>query len=85
MERVVGASTVAVAGPVGTWGMEAGVATPVVSEMLGHSSTRVTENTFQHVRATMHQRAAEILDQVIDGPEETNGKYLDRGVIGSNE
>ena len=60
----------------GTWGMEAGVATPVVSEMLGHSSTRVTESHYQHVKATMHRDAASVLERLFDGSEETNAKHL---------
>jgi len=41
--------------------------TKVVSEMLGHSSTRVTEEVYQHTTPTMHRQVADLMDAVLGG------------------
>lgn len=39
--------------------LEAGIDVKVVSEQLGHSTTAITQNTYQHVRRVTHRDAAE--------------------------
>jgi integrase len=39
--------------------LEAGVDIKVVSDQLGHSSTQITHDTYQHVRRAVHRNAAE--------------------------
>lgn len=43
-----------------TLALEAGVETKVVSEILGHSTTRITQDTYQHVRVQVQIDAAEV-------------------------
>ena len=42
-----------------TLALEAGVGTKIVSEQLGHSTTRITEDLYQHVRVQLQIDAAE--------------------------
>lgn len=42
-----------------TLALEAGVDIKVVSDQLGHSTTTITRDTYQHVRRAAHQDAAE--------------------------
>ena len=39
--------------------LEAGVDIKIVSEQLGHSTTRITQDMYQHVRLQVHQDSAE--------------------------
>jgi integrase len=40
-------------------GLEAGNDIKIVSEQLGHSTVRITQDTYQHVRRQLHDDAAE--------------------------
>jgi integrase len=42
-----------------TLALEAGVDIKVVSDQLGHSTTTITRDTYQHVRRATHRDAAE--------------------------
>jgi integrase len=42
-----------------TLALEAGVDIKIVSEQLGHSTTRITEDLYQHVRHQVHSDSAE--------------------------
>jgi site-specific recombinase XerD len=42
--------------------LEEGVPVRVVSELLGHSSTRITEDVYSHVTARLAEEAARALD-----------------------
>lgn len=46
--------------------LEEGVPMKVVSELLGHSSTRITEDVYSHVTARLVQAAADALDRALD-------------------
>lgn len=45
--------------------LEAGVDIRVVSERMGHSTTSITQNLYQHVRRVVHDRAAEAVVQLL--------------------
>ncbi len=47
--------------------LEEGVPMKVVAELLGHSSTRITENIYSHVTARLVQEAAEAMDRALGG------------------
>jgi integrase len=47
--------------------LAAGLPTKVVSERLGHSSTAITTDTYQHVTETMQRDAADRIGEVLDG------------------
>ena len=47
--------------------LAAGIPTKVVSERLGHSSTAITTDIYQHVTETMQREAAEKIGAVLDG------------------
>src|SRR5262249_18185036 len=47
----------------------AGEDSKVVSERLGHSTTRLTQDTYQHVLPGMQERAAQKLDAIFRQPE----------------
>lgn len=47
--------------------LEAGVHPKVVSEVLGHSSTAFTMDTYQHVTPTMADQAAEVIQAALGG------------------
>jgi integrase len=42
-----------------------GVAIKTISEMLGHSNTRMTLDVYSHVLGTMRQEAAEQMDALL--------------------
>ena len=48
-----------------TWLLEAGVNIKVVSERLGHSSIRITLDTYAHVLQTMQQEAVDALNGIL--------------------
>jgi integrase len=48
--------------------LEAGVDIKVVSDQLGHSTTRLTQDTYQHVRRQAHQDAAEKVVALLAAP-----------------
>ncbi len=48
-----------------TWLLEAGVNIKVVSERLGHSSIRITLDTYAHVLQTMQQEAVDALNDIL--------------------
>jgi integrase len=48
-----------------TWLLEAGVNIKVVSERLGHSSIRITLDTYAHVLHTMQQEAVDTLNDIL--------------------
>jgi len=47
--------------------LEEGVPSKVVAEQLGHSSTRVTEDTYSHVTARLVDEAAIVAERVFKG------------------
>lgn len=47
--------------------LEEGVPMKVVAELLGHSSTRITENIYSHVTARLVQEAASAMDRALGG------------------
>jgi integrase len=47
--------------------LAAGIPTKVVSERLGHSSTAITTDIYQHVTETMQRDAADRIGAVLDG------------------
>lgn len=47
-----------------TWLLEAGINVKVISERLGHSSCRITMDTYSHVMQTMQEQAVEALEQI---------------------
>jgi len=48
-----------------TLALEAGVDIKIVSEQLGHSTTRITQDLYQHVRLQLHQDSAEKVVQLL--------------------
>jgi integrase len=54
-----------------TAGMEAGVPLKVISVRLGHSSTRITADTYSHVRPAVDAEAASAVAETIYGAEES--------------
>ena len=48
-----------------TWLLEVGVNIKVVSERLGHSSIRITLDTYAHVLQTMQQEAVDTLNDIL--------------------
>ncbi len=48
-----------------TWLLEAGVNVKVVSERLGHSSIRITLDTYAHALKTMQQQAVDSLNKIL--------------------
>jgi len=51
-----------------TLALEAGVDIKIVSEQLGHSTTRITQDLYQHVRLQVHQDSAEKVVDLLPGP-----------------
>lgn len=49
-----------------TLSLEAGTPTRVVSDVLGHSNTKITENLYQHVTPNMTATAVLALDKLLD-------------------
>lgn len=47
--------------------LEEGVPIRVVADVLGHSSTRITQDVHSHVTARLTTEAAEALDRALDG------------------
>ena len=52
--------------------LEAGVHPKVVQEMLGHSSVRLTLDTYSHVTPRLHQEAASAMQEVLFAPRRDN-------------
>ena len=50
-----------------TLALEAGVDIKIVSEQLGHSTTRITQDLYQHVRLQVHQDSAEKVVALLPG------------------
>ena len=48
-----------------TWLLEAGINVKVVSERLGHSSCRITLDTYAHCLHTMQSQAVEALNKIL--------------------
>jgi integrase len=48
-----------------TLALEAGVDIKIVSEQLGHSTTRITQDLYQHVRLQLHHDSAERVRQLL--------------------
>jgi integrase len=42
----------------------AGIPTPAISKLMGHSSTRTTEEVFSHVLLDMEHQAAAKMDEI---------------------
>jgi len=55
-----------------TLALEAGVDIKIVSEQLGHSTTRITQDLYQHVRHQVHvdsaEKVVELLPDAVSGP-----------------
>jgi integrase len=52
-----------------TLAREAGIGTKVVSDTLGHSTTRITEDLYQHVRVQVQIDAAETVVALLPEPK----------------
>jgi integrase len=50
-----------------TLALEAGIDIKIVSEQLGHSTTRITQDTYQHVRHQVHVDSAEKVVELLAG------------------
>lgn len=50
-----------------TLALEAGVDIKIVSEQLGHSTTRITQDLYQHVRHQVHLDSAEKVVELLPG------------------
>ena len=48
--------------------LESGIDIKVVSDQLGHSTTRITHDLYQHVVRRLHDEAAERVATVVDLP-----------------
>jgi integrase len=51
-----------------TLALEAGIDVKIVSEMLGHSTTRITQDLYQHVRHQVHVDSAEKVVALLPEP-----------------
>lgn len=56
-----------------TLGLETGLDEKVVSEQLGHSSTRITRDLYTHVHRAMHDQAAETVETLSTSTRKTAG------------
>jgi integrase len=56
-----------------TLALEAGVDIKIVSEQLGHSTTRITQDLYQHVRLQLQVDSAEQVVALLPGPEDAKG------------
>jgi integrase len=56
-----------------TLALEAGVDIKIVSEQLGHSTTRITQDLYQHVRHQVHVDSAEKVVDLLPGPRGARG------------
>jgi integrase len=54
-------------GEAATLALEAGVDIKIVSEQLGHSTTRITQDLYQHVRHQVHVDSAEKVVELLPG------------------
>jgi integrase len=52
-----------------TLAFEAGIDVKIVSEQLGHSTTRITQDQYQHVRLQVHADSAERVVALLPGRE----------------
>lgn len=52
-----------------TLALEAGIDVKIVSEQLGHSTTRITQDLYQHVRVQLQIDAAEVAVALLPGRE----------------
>jgi len=50
--------------PLQHYGLEEGLETKIVSEILGHASVATTADIYSHVTPTMHDQAAEIMHRL---------------------
>ena len=50
-----------------TLALEAGIDIKIVSEQLGHSTTRITQDLYQHVRHQVHADSAEKVVALLPG------------------
>ncbi len=56
--------------------LQAGVDIKIVAEQLGHSTTRITQDLYQHVRLPVHQDSAEKVVALL--PEAVNRAQVTR-------
>jgi integrase len=56
-----------------TLALEAGVDIKIVSEQLGHSTTRITQDLYQHVRHQVHADSAEKVVDLLPRSKEERG------------
>jgi integrase len=54
-----------------TLALEAGIDVKIVSEQLGHSTTRITQDLYQHVRLQVHMDSAEKVVDLLPGQRST--------------
>jgi integrase len=54
-----------------TLALEAGIDVKIVSEQLGHSTTRITQDLYQHVRLQVHMDSAEKVVDLLPGQKNT--------------
>jgi len=57
--------------PIPPGGALQGVDIKIVSEQLGHSTIRITQDLYQHVRLQVHQDSAEKVVELLPGLEST--------------
>ncbi|MFB4298260.1 tyrosine-type recombinase/integrase [Actinomadura sp. NTSP31] len=55
-----------------TLGLEGGIDIKVVSDQLGHSTTRITQDLYTHVRQALHDEAAETVLKHLSGGESSS-------------
>ncbi|MGH3742254.1 MAG: tyrosine-type recombinase/integrase, partial [Micromonosporaceae bacterium] len=46
--------------------LEAGIEIKIVADQLGHSTTRITQDLYTHVRRSIHGQAAEAVVKLLD-------------------
>ena len=56
--------------------LEAGVDIKVVSDMLGHSTTRITLDIYQHVVRRLHDEAADRVEALVGRTRSRAGQHL---------
>jgi integrase len=57
-------------GGLATLALEAGVDIKIVSEQLGHSTTQITQDLYQHVRLQVQVDSAEQVVALLPGPKD---------------
>jgi integrase len=64
-----------------TLALEAGIDIKIVSEQLGHSTTRITQDLYQHVRHQVHVDSAEKVVELLPGVQGGAGNRIMTGDV----